>query len=115
MSGEGEAAIRFARDVLDRQLTLWQEDLIMKAMSVEMLGQRQMELVIRARRSRSHALVAMHTRQFNRERMALRRLVQRGLFFEPRKYGSPALGFIYIYQLTGRGRSCWLKSNWRSS
>jgi hypothetical protein len=81
----------------------------------EAIGQRQAELLLRARRSRSHALVAMHTRQFNRERMALRRLVQRGLFFEPRKYGSPALGFIYVYQLTGRGRSCWIKSNRRAA
>lgn len=76
---------------------------------IETIGQRQGGLVMRARRSASGGIMLMHTRQFNRDRMAARRLVQRGLFTEPRRYGNAVLGFIYIYSLTPRGRACWLK------
>ncbi len=75
----------------------------------EEIGQRQAELLLRARRSSGSGAVLMHTRQFNRDRMAARRLVQRGLFAEPRKYGNAALGYTYVYMLTEHGRSCWIK------
>jgi len=77
--------------------------------AVETIGQRQAELIIRARRASSRNIVIMHTRQFNRDRMAARRLVARGLLTEPHKYGNPLLGNIYTYYLTNRGRECWIK------
>lgn len=76
---------------------------------IETVGQRQGELVMRARRSTSGGIVLLHTRQFNRDRMAARRLVQRRLLTGPRRYGNAELGYSYIYSLTSRGRSCWLR------
>lgn len=83
------------------------------------VGKRELELMLRARRSWHGQLTIPHDRAHNAERMALRRLVQRGLFNEPQKLGGgegtwrQQLGqrvWLYVYTLTDRGRECWLRT-----
>jgi hypothetical protein len=83
-------------------------------MSVEVVGARQLALMLRARRSAelttSAALYLVHDRASNRERMAARRLVERGLLSAPYCVGNAHVGRGYVYALTERGRSCWLRA-----
>lgn len=86
---------------------------------VETLGTRQAELLLRARKSEGGILVLTHERSSNRDRMAARRLVERGLLSGPNWTGSIrnwrgqqlARNFtgLYVYTLTSRGRTAWLR------
>lgn len=86
---------------------------------LETVGARELELMLRARRSWHGQLTIPHDRAHNAERMALRRLVQRGLFSEPNyvggapsswKQGRNRPVWLYVYTLTDRGRECWLRT-----
>lgn len=75
---------------------------------VETLGARQAQLLLRARKSQGGLLVLTHDRASNRDRMAARRLVERELLGGP-NYLGPVRDGLYVYTLTSRGRSCWLR------
>jgi hypothetical protein len=77
----------------------------------ETVGAREAELLMRARESSSQGIVLTHGRGKieNRERMAARRLIARGLLTEPNAFGGPGVGWLYRYTLTLRGRMCWLR------
>lgn len=84
----------------------------------ETVGQAQLELMLRARASRHGQVVMPHDREHNAARMAARRLQERGLL-EPGRMvgGSPGSWklhkgrpvYLYVYTLTERGRTCWLR------
>lgn len=74
------------------------------------VGARELELLLRARRSSTGTLVLPHDRERNAERMAARRLVERGLLREPNAMGGRSTGWLYFYGLTERGRTAWLRS-----
>lgn len=74
----------------------------------ETLGARQAQLLLRARKSQGGLLVLTHDRASNRDRMAARRLVERELLGGP-NYLGPARDGLYVYTLTSRGRSCWVR------
>lgn len=88
-------------------------------LSVETLGVRQAQLLLRARKSAAGILVLTHERSSNAERMAARRLVQRELLAGPNWTGSIRnwrgqqvarnVTGLYVYTLTSRGRSCWVR------
>lgn len=93
----------------------------------EQIGSAQLALILRARRSAHGQIVLTHGRSQNAERMAARRLVKRGLLNGPQFVGrpatmrfwrargcSPASG-LYVYTLTERGRTCWLRSKERGA
>jgi len=88
----------------------------------QLVGSAQLALILRARRSAHGQIVLTHGRSQNAERMAARRLVERELLSGPNFVGrpatvkfwrargcSPASG-LYVYTLTERGRTCWLRS-----
>lgn len=76
---------------------------------VEQVGARELELLLRARRSSTGTLVLPHSRERNAERMAARRLVERGLLRAPNGMGGRSTGWLYFYGLTERGRTAWLR------
>lgn len=94
----------------------------------ETVGATQLALLLRARAGKSGMLVLQHTRNqvANKERMAARRLVERGLLSGPnyvkqaplRNWRGAAVGGapenpytgVYSYTLTKRGRACWLRT-----
>lgn len=92
----------------------------------QLVGSAQLVLMLRARRSAHGQIALTHGRCQNAERMAARRLVERGLLSGPNFVGrpgavrhwrdapgrSPASG-LYVYTLTERGRTCWLRSKER--
>ena len=73
------------------------------------VGKRELEMLLRARRSGSKSVVIPHTKERDRERLALRRLCERGLFSWPNAFGGPGMGWLYRYSLTERGRAVWLR------
>lgn len=77
--------------------------------NVEQVGARELELLLRARRSSAGTLVLPHDRERNAERMAARRLVERGLLREPNAMGGRSTGWLYFYGLTERGHTAWLR------
>lgn len=86
---------------------------------METLGARQAQLLLRARKSEGGLLVLTHDRSSNRDRMAARRLVERELLSGPNWTGgirnwrgrtlARNVTGLYVYTLTSRGRSCWLR------
>jgi hypothetical protein len=84
------------------------------------MGPTQLKLMLRAREGQG-TLVLTHDRRSNRERMAARRLAERGLLLEPNYTGlvrnwrgqtvadGRAPG-VYVYTLTKRGAQCWLRA-----
>lgn len=81
---------------------------------METVGDRELEILLRARRAESGSVVLQHDRESNAERMAARRLCARGLLSEPNAFGNGHIGWLYRYNLTERGRSCWLRCKARS-
>lgn len=90
----------------------------------ETVGARELELLLQARGSSFRHLVLPHGREHNAQRMAARRLVERGLLQEPNAvgggYGTYRLTrgrrqWLYVYNLTERGWSCWLRSKQEQS
>lgn len=91
------------------------------------VGSAQLALMLRARRSAHGQIVLTHGRSQNAERMAARRLVERELLSGPQFVGRPAgikrwrdpevvtgpASGLYVYTLTERGRTCWLRSKER--
>jgi hypothetical protein len=75
----------------------------------EKVGATQLDLMLKARESSGGTMVLTHDRASNRERMAARRLVERGLLAGPNYMGNSVIGRIYVYTLTERGRTCWLR------
>lgn len=88
-----------------------------------LVGSAQLALMLRARRSAHGQIVLTHGRSQNAERMAARRLVERKLLSGPNFVGRPgalrrwrdasggsAASGLYVYTLTERGRTCWLRS-----
>jgi len=87
------------------------------------VGSAQLALMLRARGSAHGQIVLTHGRSQNAERMAARRLVERELLSGPQFVGrtktirhwrdapggNTASG-LYVYRLTERGRTCWLRS-----
>jgi hypothetical protein len=65
--------------------------------------------MVRARGAASGTIVLTHERASNAERMAARRLVERGLLSAAHRYGNRRTLQIFEYRLTERGRSCWLR------
>ena len=101
---------------------------------IETVGATQLDVLLRMRNTASGTLVLTHTRdaQANRERMALRRLVERELVVRTTRFAqedapmrnwrgrevggipnNPYAG-IYVYALTERGRTCWLRTRERA-
>ena len=79
----------------------------------ETVGPRALELLLRARSTTSGTLVLRHDREHNAERMAARRLCERGLLHWPNAMGGQIAGassWLYFYALTERGRTAWLRS-----
>jgi hypothetical protein len=84
---------------------------------LETVGAVEAELLLLAKNNRTHTLCLRHDRESNRQRMAARRLVARGLLaapnYMPGKTRFPAdvqdRGGLYFYALTPRGASCWLR------
>lgn len=93
----------------------------------QLVGSAQLALMLRARRSAHGQIVLTHGRSQNAERMAARRLVERELLSGPNFVGRPAgikrwrdpevvtgpASGLYVYTLTERGRTCWLRSKER--
>lgn len=92
------------------------------------VGSAQLALMLRARRSAHGQIVLTHGRSQNAERMAARRLVERGLLSGPnfvgqlsalRRWrdapGGSTVSGLYVYVLTERGATCWLRSKERGS
>jgi hypothetical protein len=77
---------------------------------METVGAVEAELMLLAKNSRTGTLCLRHDRESNRQRMAARRLVARGLLTEPNfmSAGFPG-GGLYFYALTPRGQQCWLR------
>lgn len=73
------------------------------------VGKRELEMLLRARRSSSKSVIIPHTKERNAERLALRRLCERKLFSWPNGMGAPWWGWLYRYNLTERGRAVWLR------
>jgi hypothetical protein len=82
------------------------------------VGARELELLLRARESAAGKIVLPHDRKHNAERMAARRLVERGLLRAPYMLGgSPGTWkmergrsiTLHVYELTDHGRTCWLR------
>lgn len=100
-------------------------DLARRDELTETVGAGQLQLMLKARRSAEHSFTLAHGRANNRQRMAARRLVERGLLAGPNYVGrQPALrnlngdalgpaplntGGWFTYRLTERGASCWLR------
>ncbi len=83
---------------------------------IETVGERELELMLRARSSSTGTLVLTHGREGNAERLAARRLMERqppllagGNWLGPDHRG----GRLYAYVLTARGLSCWLRAQKR--
>jgi hypothetical protein len=84
---------------------------------IETVGAVEAELLLLAKNSRTKTLCLRHDRESNRQRMAARRLVARGLLaapnYMPGKTCFPAdvqdRSGLYFYALTPRGASCWLR------
>lgn len=84
---------------------------------IETVGAVGAELLLLAKNSRTKTLCLRHDRESNRQRMAARRLVARGLLaapnYMPGKTHFPAdvqdRGGLYFYALTPRGASCWMR------
>jgi hypothetical protein len=72
---------------------------------MERVGWTQAQLMIKAKIAPSGTLVLLHDRASNRQRMAARRLVGRGLLAGPNYRGG-----MHFYTLTERGRTCWLRA-----
>lgn len=77
--------------------------------SIETVGKRELEMLLRARRSSSKSVVIPHAKERNAERLALRRLCERGLSSWPNAFGGPGVGWLYRYNLTERGETVWLR------
>lgn len=77
--------------------------------TVETVGPSELPLMRRARASANGALTLIHGRNANRARLAARRLVLRELLTH-RVLGSARFGYLHLYQLTDRGRTCWLRA-----
>jgi hypothetical protein len=82
------------------------------------IGPTQLELLRKAGESSGGTVLLTHERAGNKQRMAARRLVERGLLAGPALMGGgkgtyrETRGrdlYLYIYTLTERGRDCWLK------
>lgn len=71
----------------------------------EEVGQRQAELLMRAREGRSGELLT----EGEKERLAARRLLARALLAERFPGAGPGMPHRRHYVLTERGRTCWLK------
>lgn len=76
---------------------------------IQTVGRRELEMLLRARRSSSKSVVIQHTKERNRERLALRRLCERGLFSWPNAFGGLGVGWLYRYNLTEDGQTVWLR------
>jgi len=77
----------------------------------ETVGARELEMLLRARNSAGQqGVVISHNGQQDRERLALRRLTKRGLFLEPNAFGGGWVQWLYRYNLTERGRTCWIRA-----
>lgn len=77
---------------------------------LETVGAVEAGLLLLAKNSETKTLCLRHDRGSNRQRMAARRLVARGLLAAPNYMtaGFPG-GGLYFYALTPRGASCWLR------
>jgi hypothetical protein len=81
----------------------------------ETIGLTQLKIMLRAREARSG--LVMLTEGDERERMAAKRLVKRGLLRRcverpksvGQKFTMPTAAQLRIYSLTNRGRHCWLR------
>jgi hypothetical protein len=71
------------------------------------LGPRQVRWLAQAQRNRTRTVCIPHTRAFDRDRLALRRLVLRGLMAGPNFMTAnfPG-GGLYFYALTPSGAEC---------
>lgn len=100
-------------DYFDRAGWLWTEPLEPGQLTaddvVETVGASELPLMRRARASANGRLVLTHGRSSNRARLAARRLVLRGLLTW-HTLGTPGTGYVHIYRLTERGRTCWLRA-----
>ncbi len=85
----------------------------------ETVGARELELLLLARSGPAGKVVVLHTRASNAERMAARRLVERGLLRAPYPLGGAPgtwkqergrISRVWLYELTERGRTCWLRA-----
>lgn len=100
------------------------DSIVLRSTGAERVGSAQLALMLRARRSAHGQIVLTHGRSQNAERMAARRLVERELLSGPQFVGRPAgikrwrdpevvtgpASGLYVYTLTERGRTCWLRS-----
>lgn len=93
------------------QLDEWQAQQAEREGRFEVVGVREAEVLLMAKESSSGGITITHGRGKieNRTRMAARRLVARGLLTEPNAFGGGWAGWLYRYNLTERGRTCWLK------
>lgn len=79
-------------------------------MSTEIVGDAQYRLLMRARLNPSHSFVLEHNRASSAERLAARRLIERGLLTGPNAFGNARIGWVYMYGLTERGATCRLRT-----
>lgn len=90
------------------------------SVGLETVGQQELKWILQARNASPKTVVIPHDRASNAARLALRRLVERELFRAPNAllipagftvHGQPGRGgWLYFYDLTERGTSCWLRT-----